>query len=210
MNGGANKKDAQQDILARMKGSRPFHSAIFVLGLCIICATIYFLAPAYYIESSEATAQGKIYYNGTFDFKGDPMSGSGDVGLKERLASNLDGSWYVNSRLFIIAGVISGIVVFLAIAVLILISQRSGIWSSILIPVGFIPPTLCLLGCFRHFGDHLAFIGLNSVYSSIGLDQGMFVMFPTIYIVAFIQLLILGTLWYLYRVQTRPVKGDFQ
>lgn len=210
MDKAAKRKDLKRDVLARMKDSRPFQSCAFIIGLCILCSAIYFLAPAYYIESSEATAQGKIYYNGTFDFKGDPMSGSGDIGLKERLGENLDGSWYVNSRLFIIAGLISAIAVFIFIAVLILMAQRSGTWSSLLIPMGFIPPTICLLGCFRHFGDHLSFIDLNSVYSSIGLDQGMFVMFPTIYLVAFIQFLILGTLWYLYKVQTRPVKGDFQ
>ena len=206
----AMKKQDNKDMLKRMKGSRPFQSAAFVLALCIVSGLVYFLAPAYYIEDSEATPQGKIYYNGTFDFKGDPVSGSGDAGLKERLEQKLDGSWYVNSRLFIIAGIVSGAVVFGAIAALILFAERSGIWSSLFIPLGFIPPTLCLLGCFRHFGDHVSFFDMNQVYEGIGLDQGLFVMFPAIYIVALVSVLMLMSLWYLYRVQTRPVKEDFK
>lgn len=203
-------KAKERNILSEFKVNKPFQLAVVLFALMLAATMVYVLVPAFYVEVVDTTPTSKQYYNGTYDFRGEPLSGEGDEDLGNRIEYNLQTDWYKDSMLFILVGMVSGLVIFLGLAGSIYLGKRSQLWPSLFISLGLMPPGLVLMGCFRLIGDHLSFASLTSIYDLLGLPWGITVLMPGIYIVVLLNVFIIALILQLYSLQTRPTAKDIK
>jgi len=204
------KAKRERNILSEFKYNKPFQLAVVLFVLMLAATIAYVLVPAYYVEVADTTPTSTQHYNGTFDFKGDPVSGDGDEGLGDRISYNLQTDWYKDSMLFILVGSVAGMIIYLGLAGSIYLGKRSQLWPSLFISLGLMPPGLVLMGCFRLIGDHISFGALTGIYDLLGLPWGITILMPAVYIVALLNIFIIALILQLYKLQTRPTTKDIR